>query len=193
MWAGTVVDPPGETSAAIESVTSRSRSVALRLSLPRSALTNTLAKIGMVLRRSTTRWTCPSDFSSSARSTVTFIEKSASAPLKTPPNQTRRPAGATRNARPGGKGDAPAQSSQACRAFARAYAQRSTMANGQSQSLAGPLIRTSMPGAGVRPCPGMTSSSRRRSLFLQLPLKDLDLLGQRHVVADKAFDLAHSM
>ena len=35
--------------------------------------TRTLARIGMVLRRSTTRCTCPSDFSSDARSTVTFI------------------------------------------------------------------------------------------------------------------------
>ena len=34
-----MVEPPGETSAAIESVTSRSRSVAFRLSLPLSALT----------------------------------------------------------------------------------------------------------------------------------------------------------
>lgn len=31
------------------------------------------------------------------------------------------------------------------------------------------------------------------SLFLQLPLEDFDLLGQRHIVADQAFDLAHRM
>ena len=31
------------------------------------------------------------------------------------------------------------------------------------------------------------------SLFLQLPLEDFDLLGQRHIVADQAFDLAHCM
>jgi hypothetical protein len=31
----------------------------------------------MVLRRSTTRWTWPSDFNSAARSTVTFIFQSA--------------------------------------------------------------------------------------------------------------------
>src|SRR5262249_17239811 len=70
-----------------------------------------------------TRCTCPSDFRSSARSTVTFIEKSASAPLKTSPNQARRPAGITLNARPGCKGDAPAQKSQECRGLARVYPQ----------------------------------------------------------------------
>src|SRR5271169_2568001 len=76
MWAGTVVEPPGPTSAAMVSVTSTSRSVALRLSFERSARSSTLARIGMVLRRSTTRWTWPSDFNNSERSTVTFIGKS---------------------------------------------------------------------------------------------------------------------
>src|SRR5258708_5681906 len=79
MWAGTVVDPPGPTSAAIVSVTSTSRSVALRLSLERSARSSTLARIGIVLRRSTTRWTWPSDFNNSERSTVIFIAKSVHA------------------------------------------------------------------------------------------------------------------
>src|ERR1700683_1593396 len=76
MWAGTVVEPPGPTSAAIVSVTSTSRSVALRLSFDRSARTSTLARIGIVLRRSTTRCTWPSDFNNSDRSTVTFIAQS---------------------------------------------------------------------------------------------------------------------
>ena len=76
MCAGTVVDPPGPTSAAMVSVTSRSRSVAFRLSFERSARISTLARIGMVLRRSTTRCTWPSDFNNSERSTVTFIAKS---------------------------------------------------------------------------------------------------------------------
>src|SRR5262249_18644897 len=44
-----------------------------------------------------------------------------------------------------------------------------------------------------RLAPGRARRRSSRSLFLQLPLKDLDLLGQRHVVADKAFDLAHGM
>src|SRR5215813_359496 len=73
MCAGTVVAPPGATSAAIFSVTSRSRSVALNERLARSALISTLAKMGIVLRRSTTRWTWPSDFNRAARSTVTFM------------------------------------------------------------------------------------------------------------------------
>src|SRR5258706_12440890 len=73
MCAGTVVEPVGPTSAGIDSVTSTSRSVALKVSFDFSALINTLPRIGMVLRRSTTRWTWPSDFNSCARSTVTFI------------------------------------------------------------------------------------------------------------------------
>src|SRR6516225_11331653 len=73
MCAGTVVDPPGATSAAIVSVTSISRSVAFNESLERSPCKSTLARIGIVLRRSTTRWTWPSDFNSAARSTVTFM------------------------------------------------------------------------------------------------------------------------
>src|SRR6266511_5860433 len=77
MCAGTVVAPPGPTSAEIVSVTSTSRSVALKASFDFSALINTLARIGMVLRRSTTRWTWPSDRNRAARSTVTFIVRSA--------------------------------------------------------------------------------------------------------------------
>src|SRR5436309_6608204 len=73
MCAGTVVAPTGPTSAEIVSVISRSRSVALKASLDFSVLISTLARIGMVLRRSTTRWTWPSDLNSAARSTVTFI------------------------------------------------------------------------------------------------------------------------
>src|SRR4029077_17453506 len=73
MGAGTVVEPPVAVSAASVSVTSRSRSVAFSDSLAFSARISTLPRIGMVLRRSTTRWTWPSDFRSCARSTVTFI------------------------------------------------------------------------------------------------------------------------
>src|SRR6478735_5169921 len=73
MCAGTVVEAPTDTSAASVSVTSRSRSVALRLSLAFSPRISTLPRMGMVLRRSTTRWTWPSDFRSCARSTVTFM------------------------------------------------------------------------------------------------------------------------
>src|SRR5713101_2406669 len=77
MCAGTVVEPPGATSAAVVSGSSGSGSVALKVSLDFSALISTLARIGIVLRRSTTRWTWPSDFNSSARSTVTFMFQSA--------------------------------------------------------------------------------------------------------------------
>src|SRR4051812_5081311 len=73
MCAGTVVDPAVAVSAANVSVTSRSRSVAFSDNLAFSARISTLPRIGMVLRRSTTRWTWPSDFRSCARSTVTFI------------------------------------------------------------------------------------------------------------------------
>src|SRR5215472_1247795 len=76
MCAGTVVTPPGDTSALIVSITSRSRSVALNASLERSARISTLARIGMVLRRSTTRCTWDSDLRSSARSTVSFMRSS---------------------------------------------------------------------------------------------------------------------
>src|SRR3954453_19380422 len=77
MCAGTVVEPPVPVSAASVSVTSRSRSVAFSDSFAFSARISTLPRIGMVLRRSTTRCTWPSDFSSCARSTVTFIAKPA--------------------------------------------------------------------------------------------------------------------
>src|SRR5262249_59976216 len=80
MCAGTVVEPPGATSAAIVSMTSISRSVAFNESLERSPCKSTLARIGMVLRRSTTRWTWPKDFSNSERSTVTFIVQSKKKP-----------------------------------------------------------------------------------------------------------------
>src|SRR3569833_2247438 len=110
MWAGTVVAPPGETSAAVVSITSRSRSVAVRLRLPLSAVIRTLARIGIVFRRSTTRYTWPSDFSNSARSTVTFMED----PLRR--EKSREPGvavpGLARNAGPWAKGDKPGRISQ---------------------------------------------------------------------------------
>src|SRR5215813_7329454 len=84
MCAGTVVTPPGDTSALTVSITSRSRSVALNASLERSARISTLARIGMVLRRSTTRWTWDSDLRSSARSTVTFMRDPARWQVKVP-------------------------------------------------------------------------------------------------------------
>src|SRR5262249_1474167 len=52
---------------------------------------------------------------------------------------------------------------------------------------------TSMPSTGLVPGRARRRVHVWRSLFLQLPLKDLDLLGQRHVIAHQAFDLAHGM
>src|SRR6266702_207739 len=82
MCAGTVVEPAVAVSAGSVSVTSRSRSVAFSDSFAFSARTSTLPRIGIVLRRSTTRWTWPSDFRSCARSTVTFIALLARSPRK---------------------------------------------------------------------------------------------------------------
>ena len=74
-WAGSVVAPGWPTSAATVSVTSRSRSVALRTSERESARSSTFERIAIVLRRSTTRCTWPSDFRSAVLSSVTFIEE----------------------------------------------------------------------------------------------------------------------
>src|ERR1700679_379880 len=99
MWAGAVVEPPVPVSAASVSVTSRSRSVAFSDSRAFSARISTLPRIGMVLRRSTTRWTCPSDFRSCARSTVTFIAYPPSRRWKSRAAEGRAAAFGTRKAR----------------------------------------------------------------------------------------------
>src|SRR6478609_8842319 len=114
MCAGTVVEPAVAVSAASVSVTSRSRSVAFSDNFAFSALTSTLPRIGIVLRRSTTRWTWPSDFRSCARSTVTFIALLARSPRKPKSGKAGR-----RNARHGtedpGKPDHPADMTKAAR------------------------------------------------------------------------------
>src|SRR5215469_6929216 len=58
-------------------MTSTSRSVAFRESLVSFELRSTLARMGIVLRRSTTRCTWDSDLSRSARSTVIFMRNPA--------------------------------------------------------------------------------------------------------------------
>src|ERR1043166_3774443 len=73
MCAGTVVAPGPAASAGMVSITSRSRSVAFTASFAVSARISTFARIGMVLRRSTTRWTWPRHLRSADRSTVTFM------------------------------------------------------------------------------------------------------------------------
>src|SRR5919107_4571434 len=107
--AGTVVAPPCATSAAMVSVTSMSRSVALSRRPSPSARRSTLARIGIVLRFSTTRWTWPSAFNSAARSTVTFITRPVPAwRFRSRPGRTPRPdtaqGGEGRLAKPGGEG-----------------------------------------------------------------------------------------
>src|SRR5690242_533198 len=209
MCAGTVVEPVGETSAAIESVTSRSRSVAFRLSLPRSALTSTFARTGMVLRRSTTRCTCPSDFKSSARSTVTFMGTRFAA-LKKSLEIRRCGKPALAECEAGG---------QRCRAstkIARVSGFRRVLSPGRSRGseaairarpgpspaealLAQTNRRRLRPAGGpaarfydaLRPGHGVKSIAVYSGLLLQLSLEDFDLLSQCHVVADEALDLAH--
>src|SRR4029079_862090 len=177
MCAGTVVEPPGETSAAVESVTSRSRSVAFRLNLPRSAFTRTLARIGMVLRRSTTRWTWTSDFKSSARSTVTFMKNPLRRPRNDLSNQAQRQAGA-RGMRSRGAKVAKARVFRKGAFGARWHIPRRPQPSTQQK---GP----------ARTVNGALSPIVGASLFLQLPFQNLDFLRKGHVVADQAFDLTH--
>ena len=68
MWADAVVTPPVPTSAATFSLNEISISVAVRPRKPSPASMRTFDRIGMVVRRSTTFWTWPSDFMSTARS-----------------------------------------------------------------------------------------------------------------------------
>jgi len=71
--AETVVAPARSTCAAALSTTSMSRSVARNDASEPSASISTLARIGMVLRRSTTDWACDTALSSAARSMLNFI------------------------------------------------------------------------------------------------------------------------
>ena len=73
MCAATVVAPACATSAGADSVASRSRSVLFSASRPSFASISTLERIGIVLRRSTMRWTWPRALSRAVRSIVTFI------------------------------------------------------------------------------------------------------------------------
>src|SRR5262245_567816 len=163
MCAGTVAAPVAPVSAATPSITSRSRSVAFRLSLDLSARISTLARIGMVLRRSTTRWTRPSDFNNAVRSTVTFISqpvrRKKSAPIR------------------GGR----EKRSNPYRAGAARVTSTGRIGKGGGSSLR-PFSSDSM-----------SQSCSRPASVLQLALQDLDLLGQAGVVADEILDLAHRM
>src|SRR5205823_2965847 len=177
MCAGTVVAPPGPTSAAIDSVTSTSRSVALKVSLDFSALIRTLARMGMVLRRSTTRCTWPSDLNSAPRSTVTFIFPSAHSRGSL---EGLRKVARVRVFRKGeGAGGA-------------TYPTDLAAARGR---MGGRLPER---GLGRLPCGRVLSfrlaaGNGRRHLFLQLPFQQIDFVRQRRVGIDKVFDLSHRM
>src|SRR5262245_23817395 len=177
MWAGPVVEPPAATSAAMVSVTSRSRSVALKPSFDLSALISTLARMGMVLRRSTTRCTWPSDFSNAARSTVTFILQ--------PACSRGSLEGATKVARMGDlrKGDS-ARRRNFPNEFAWEFTPRFARIAQKGRRL--PAIGIFLRLAGCR------ARGKARSL-LQLPLQELDLLGQRRIGRHQVFDLAHGV
>ena len=56
---------------------------------PSPASSSTLARIGMVLRRSTMRWTCPSALSRTERSMVTFIADNPNLSVTTPHARVR--------------------------------------------------------------------------------------------------------
>ena|SRR5205823_10434665 len=179
MCAGTVVEPPGATSAAIVSATSRSRSVALKASLARSALISTFARIGIVLRRSTTRWTWPSDFNSAARSTVTFM----STPLAGNSGWIQGSSkwrGQGHFARARGPARGLIQRDRAPGSDL-AWQQEAGTARGRTLAVRTPV---ELVEAGVAVC--------GRSL-LQLSLEQLDLLREPGVGVDKTFDLAHRM
>src|SRR5262249_27763363 len=177
MCAGTVVAPPGPTSAAIVSVTSTSRSVALKVSLDFSALMRTLARMGMVLRRSTTRCTWPSDLNSAARSTVTFIFPSAHS--RGSLEGLRKVARVRVFRKGGGAGGATYPTDLAA---ARGADGRAAPGTGPGR----------LPGGRVWPL-RLAAGNGRRHLFLQLPFQQIDFFRQRRVGVDEVFDLSHRM
>src|SRR6516164_1096419 len=188
MCAGTVVEPPGPTSAEIVSVTSTSRSVALKVSFDFSPLINTLARIGMVLRRSTTRWTWPSDFNSAARSTVTFIFQSARSRGKVQKGVRkvacarvfRKGDGAGRRQLPNGFGRGPGL--PFLRERGKKVADKAIHREGNSFHL-GRFNPASV---------GALAASPHGSL-LQLPFEQFDLFGQRGIGAHEILDLTHGV
>src|SRR5579883_1465815 len=130
----------------------------------------------MVLRRSTTRWTCDSDRRSSARSTVTFMLRDLARWLAIPRE---------RNSHCGSPGASQSRVQEQCQERSDAPAQ------------AGAILST--PGVEIDPAawiiqgrgPQGGGDFPRFSLFLQLALERFDLLGERRIVADEVLDLAH--
>src|SRR5262245_47784269 len=181
MCAGTVVEPPAATSAAMVSVTSRSRSVALKPSFDLSALIRTLARMGMVLRRSTTRCTWPSDFSSAARSTVTFILQPACSRLSFE--------GATKVAR---MGDLRKAASARRRNFPNEFALEFIPALSPDRTKWRRIPAIGVPFRLAGPFSFRHAPGKARSL-LQLPLQEFDLLGERRIRRHQVFDLAYGV
>src|SRR6266566_3136630 len=191
MCAGTVVEPPGPASAEIVSVTSTSRSVALKVSFDFSALINTLARIGMVLRRSTTRWTWPSDFNRASRSTVTFIFQSALSRGKVQKGgkeggvcprfsqgRGRRATAVTQRIWPRSRAAfPPGTREKGCR---QGYSSRAQSAHSFTSA-----VSTLQASGRLQP--------RRTRSLLQLPFEQFDLFGQRGIGAHEILDLAHGV
>src|ERR1700750_267656 len=182
MCAGTVVEPPLPVSAASVSVTSRSRSVAFSESCAFSARTSTLPRIGMVLRRSTTRCTWPSDLRSCARSTVTFIAL------------TRL----IRNGKAGRQSKAhrgvwARKAVEACVRPVRSGGPQSGADGGAAQGMRSAVPHFCLwrgrfwpanPALPVRRGPDFA-----RLFALQLTLQRLDLFGERNILGDQCLDL----
>ncbi len=193
MCAGTVVEPPVAVSAASVSVTSRSRSVAFSSRLEPAAFRSTLPRIGMVLRRSTTRWTWPSDFRSCARSTVTFIA--------IPARYLRWKSRATLRARRGaGDPENPIDVGSDRASGGPQGGADGPPAQGKGRSVPHVLpeiARKIFPRPNSGPAWAefglMTVTEREKNSFLQLALQRLHLFGQRHVLGDQGLDLAHGV
>src|SRR5258708_26807261 len=181
MCAGTVVAPAVATSAGSVSITSRSRSVAFRLRRDLSALTRTLPRIGMVLRRSAARWTWPSDFISCARSTVTFMPRSTTSKRSAARRRRRRSESRrmTKDPPRGAQGGADRLEVQGQGGWLEPHFP------GHLEPLAGASERRKTA------CPINNRRSNAPYLLLQQALQQLDLVGQRRVLADQPLDLAH--
>src|SRR5918993_3488686 len=155
-------------SAGIVSVTSMSRSVAFMRRPPSSARSRTFDRMGMVLRSSTTRCTCPSDFSNAALSTVTLM----AGPVMVGAVRSGAPVRCCwSGAHPEKRDAAPDE--------AGAADWRRTPRNARP----GRAPRHNIVARGP---PG-----RAPGLFLQHALEQLDLVAQRVVLAQSLLDLAH--
>src|SRR5688500_13915917 len=170
MWAGTVAAPACSTEAGARSTISMSRSVAFSDSSSPSARSSTLARIGMVFRRSTTRWTWLSAFRRFARSIRTFMIFN---PWRRFPDS-----------------DAPRQIGFGRRNLARPF--------GKDKSRKAPHRSSKPKRERVLPAPATPirhpqEEGRAGRLFLNQPLQKLDLLRQNLIGGRQFLDLSDSM